>query len=68
MEEKAKVSEAQKRANTKWRKENTYTRTITFYKNDFPKEKFEKAKEEIEKLGISQNQFFISKLKELIGE
>lgn len=60
------VSEAQKRANMKWRKENTYTHTITFYKGRFSKEEYEKAKEEIKKMGLSQNEFFEMKLKELI--
>lgn len=61
-------TDAQKRAKNKWRKENSYTTTITFYKNTFPKEKFEKAKEEIKKMGLSQNEFFVKKLKELIGD
>lgn len=61
-------TDAQKRAKTKWRRENSYTTTITFYKNNFPKEKFEKAKEEIKKMGLSQNEFFIKKLRELIGD
>lgn len=61
-------TEAQKKATNKWRKENVYTKTIFFYKNDFPKEMFERAKEEIQKMGISQNEFFVSKLKELLKE
>lgn len=65
---KNKISEAQLRAKSKWAKENTYSTSIHFYKKDFPKEKFEKAKEEIRKMGMSQNEFYISKLKELLGD
>ncbi len=65
---KNKVSESQKRANRKWGKDNTYKATITFYKHKFPKDMFEKAKEEIRKMGISQNEFFEIKLKELLQE
>lgn len=61
-------TDAQRRANSKWKKENTYNLTVTLYKSSFPKEKLEKAKAEIKKMGMSQNEFFVTKLKELIGE
>lgn len=63
-----KTKETHIKAVRKWEKENVYKVTITFYKKDFPKEKFEKAKEEIRKMGMSQNEFFVRKVKELIGE
>lgn len=68
MNKKSKLSEAQIKARNKWDSENSYKMTVTFYKNKFPKEMFEQAKEEIKKMGISQNEFFVSKLKELLKE
>lgn len=62
------LSEARKRANRKWNSENSYVKTIRFYNARFPKEMFEKAKEEIAKMGMSQNEFFEQKLKELVGD
>ena len=47
---------------------NQYTTAIRFNKNTFPEEMFEKCKEEIRKMGMSQNEFFITKLKELIKD
>ncbi len=64
---KNKTSESQIKACRKWEKENCYKVTVTFYKHRFPKEMFEKAKEEIRKMGISQNEFFEKKLKELVN-
>lgn len=63
-----KTKESQLRANKKWRQKNQYTTAIRFNKNTFPKEMFEKCKEEIRKMGMSQNEFFITKLKELIKD
>lgn len=63
-----KTTEAQYKAIRKWSNNNTYKMTITFYNHKFPKEKFEKAKEEIKKMGMSQNEFFEKKMKELIGD
>ena len=61
-----KTKESQLRANKKWRQKNQYTTAIRFNKNTCPEEMFEKCKEEIRKMGMSQNEFFITKLKELI--
>lgn len=63
-----KTKESQLRANKKWRQKNQYTTAIRFNKNTFPEEMFEKCKEEIRKMGMSQNEFFITKLKELIKD
>lgn len=63
-----KTKECQLRANKKWRQKNQYTTAIRFNKNTFPEEMFEKCKEEIRKMGMSQNEFFITKLKELIKD
>lgn len=60
-----KIKDSSKRAKRKWEEINTYKTTITFYKKKFPKEEFEKAKEEIRKMGKSLNQFLTEKLKEL---
>lgn len=65
---KNKTSESQIKATRKWEKKNTYKATITFYKHKLPEEMFEKAKEEIRKLGMSQSEFFTTKLKELVNE
>lgn len=67
MKKNNKTSISQIKASNKWTKENTYSTTIHFYK-DFPREKFKKAQEEIRKMGMSQNEFFVRKLKELIGD
>lgn len=67
-EKENKISDSAKRAKTKWAKENTYKRTITFYKKRFPKEKFEIAKEEIYKMGYSLNDFLVSKLEEMANK
>lgn len=61
-----KTKECQLKANKKWRQKNQYMTAIRFNKNTFPEEMFEKCKEEIRKMGMSQNEFFITKLKELI--
>lgn len=66
--EKNKTSASQIKAIRKWDKKNIYKVTITFYKHKFPREMFDKAKEEIKKMGISQNEFFESKLKELLNK
>ena len=63
-----KTKESQLRDNKKWRQKNQYTTAIRFNKNTFPEEMFEKCKEEIRKMGMSQNEFFITKLKELIKD
>lgn len=63
-----KTRECQLKAARKWRKENCYFKTITFYKKDFPKERFEMAKKKIKEKGMSENEFFTVKLKELIGD
>lgn len=63
-----KTKESQLRANKKWKQKNQYTTAIRFNKNTFPEEMFEKCKEEIRKMGMSQNEFFITKLKELIKD
>ena len=60
-----KTKECQLRATKKWRQKNQYSALILFNKNTFPKEMFEKCKEEIRKMVMSQNEFFITKLKEL---
>jgi hypothetical protein len=59
------LSEAQKRAAAKWQKENTYKKTIQFYKKDVPEEIYEKAMKEIQLLYESQNKFFAEKIKEM---
>ena len=63
-----KTKESQLRANKTWRQKNPYTTAIRFNKNTFPEEMLEKCKEEIRKMGMSQNEFFITKLKELIKD
>lgn len=63
-----KVSPAKIKANKKWIKNNTYTKTIVLYNKTFPKEDFEKFKLKCKEKGISQNQFLTDKMRELISE
>lgn len=63
-----KVSPAKAKANKKWIKNNTYTKTIVLYNKTFPKEDFELFKQKCKEKGISQNQFLTNKMRELISE
>ena len=62
------LSEAKKRAAIKWQKENTYKFTIQFTNNNFPQEKYEKAKEKLKEMGISKNEYVLQAFKKLIGD
>lgn len=60
------LRDCQKKAIKKWNEANTYKRSITFFNNSFPIEKYNKAKEILDKQGISLNSFFKEKLQEVI--